>query len=94
MPKTLWVWAGFGICLFYLVMTRYAPITFEAWFGTKLWWGITNVSCGIFGIPVAFVVTYVVSKMTAAPSKEMMAFVDSIRTPRGEVAWIGKATHD
>jgi cation/acetate symporter len=86
--------AGFGVCLFYLVMTRYAPMTFESWFGTKLWWGITNVSCGIFGIPVAFVVTYVVSILTAAPSKEMMAFVDSIRTPRGEIAWVGKITHE
>jgi cation/acetate symporter len=86
--------AGFGICLFYLVMTRYAPMTFEAWFGTKLWWGITNVSCGIFGIPVAFIVTYVVSMITPAPSKEMMAFVDSIRTPRGEVAWVGKGARD
>ncbi|MGE5145721.1 MAG: sodium:solute symporter family transporter, partial [Candidatus Eiseniibacteriota bacterium] len=86
--------AGFGVCLFYLVMTRYAPNDFQAMFGTKLWWGINNISCGIFGIPVAFIVTYVVSKMTAAPSREMMAFVDSIRTPRGEVAWSATATHD
>jgi cation/acetate symporter len=77
--------SGFGICLFYLVMTRYAPLTFEAWFGTKLWWGIQNISCGIFGIPVAFAVTYVVSLMTAPPSKEMQDFVDSIRVPRGAV---------
>jgi cation/acetate symporter len=77
--------AGFGICLFYLVMTRYAPVTFEAWFGTKLWWGIQNISCGLFGIPVAFIVMYVVSLATAPPPKEMQDFVDSIRVPKGEV---------
>jgi cation/acetate symporter len=77
--------AGFGICLFYLVMTRYAPLTFEAWFGTKLWWGIQNISCGLFGIPVAFIVMYAVSLMTAPPPKEMQDFVDSIRVPKGDV---------
>ena len=82
--------SGFGICLFYLVMTRYFPAEFESMFGTKLWWGITNVSCGIFGIPVAFLVTYVVSLATAPPSAEMMQFVDSIRRPKGEVAWSGQ----
>ena len=69
--------AGFGICLFYLIGTRY--------FDMPLWWGINNVSCGIFGIPLAFLVTYVVSMMTAPPSKEMQDFIDSIRIPRGDV---------
>jgi len=78
--------AGFGICLFYLVMTRYWPAEFKAMFGTDLWWGIRNISSALFGLPVAFAVTYVVSLMTPAPSKEMQNFVDSIRTPGGAVA--------
>ena len=41
-----------------------------------LWWGINNMSCGIFGIPLAFLVTYVVSMMTAPPSKEMQDFIE------------------
>jgi cation/acetate symporter len=73
--------AGFGICLFYLIGTRY--------FDMPLWWGINNVSCGIFGIPLSFLVTYVVSMMTAPPSKEMQDFIDSIRIPRGDVVTIG-----
>ncbi|HJQ59838.1 MAG TPA: sodium:solute symporter family protein [Vineibacter sp.] len=77
--------SGFSICLFYLVMTRYAPETFKAWFGTDLWWGIRNISSALFGLPVAFVVTYVVSMLTPAPSKEMQDFIDSIRVPKGEV---------
>jgi len=77
--------SGFGVCLFYLIMTRYAPETFKDMFGTNLWWGIRNISSAVFGLPVAFVVTWVVSLMTPEPSKEMQNFVDSIRTPGGAV---------
>jgi cation/acetate symporter len=69
--------AGYGVCLYYLVTTQF--------YGAPLWFGIKNISCGLFGIPVAFIVTYVVSLMTAAPSKEMQDFIDSIRVPRGDV---------
>src|SRR5690606_38318262 len=66
---------GFGVTLFYLIMTRY--------FGMPLWFGIDYVSAGIFGIPVGFVVTYEVSLITPEPSKEMQDFVDSMRIPSG-----------
>jgi len=69
--------AGFGICLYYLIMTQY--------FGMGKWFGINNISCGLFGIPVAFIVTYVVSLMTPEPSQEMQDFIESIRVPRGAV---------
>jgi len=69
--------SGFGVCLYYLVMTRY--------FEMPLWFGLRNISAGIFGIPVAFIVTYVVSLITPAPSKQMQDFVDSIRVPAGDV---------
>jgi cation/acetate symporter len=78
--------SGFGICLFYLVGTRY--------FDMPLWFGIRNISSALFGLPVAFVVTWVVSLMTAPPSKEMQDFVDSIRVPKGDVAWAKGATHE
>ncbi len=76
--------AGFGICLFYLIATQ--------WYEMPLWFGIKNISCGLFGIPVAFIVTYVVSLMTPAPSKEMQDFIDSIRVPRGAVATLAGQT--
>ena len=69
--------AGFGVCMFYLIGTQYM--------GMPLWFGIKNISCGLFGIPAAFIVTYVVSRMTPAPSQEMQDFIDSIRVPRGAV---------
>jgi Na+(H+)/acetate symporter ActP len=43
---------------------------------------------------VAFIVTWVVSLMTAPPSKEMQESVDSIRTPKGELAWAKGQTHE
>lgn len=68
--------AGFGVTLFYLVMTRYG--------GMGEWFGVKNISAGLFGIPTAFIVTYVVSLMTPAPSKEMQDFIDAIRVPKGQ----------
>jgi cation/acetate symporter len=75
--------SGFGVCLFYLIGTHY--------FAMPLWFGIRNISSALFGLPVAFIVTWIVSLMTAPPSKEMQEFIDSIRVPKGEVAWSGKA---
>jgi cation/acetate symporter len=57
--------------------------------GVQLW-GINNISGGIFGVPMAFLVTYVVSQFTAAPSKAMQDFVESIRIPKGGVALVDK----
>jgi cation/acetate symporter len=78
--------SGFGLCLYYLIGTRY--------FDMPLWFGIRNISSALFGLPVAFVVTIVVSLMTKAPSKEMQDFIDSIRIPKGELAWLKGAQHD
>lgn len=66
---------GFAICIYYLVMTQY--------FAMPLWFGVRNISCGLFGIPAAFITTYLVSLITQAPSKEMQDFIDSIRIPKG-----------
>jgi cation/acetate symporter len=113
--------AGFGLCLFYLVVTRYfpgfgvkyagmtsllnpvtgAPITDVARamaqpnamevfptlahpLANKVgWFNLNNINCGLLGMPLGFLVIYVVSLMTAEPSKEMQAYVDEIRKPRG-----------
>jgi cation/acetate symporter len=69
--------AGFLVCLVYLVGTQFGDM--------ELWWGVRNISSALFGLPVAFVVTVVVSLMTPEPSKEMQDLVDSVRIPRGEM---------
>jgi cation/acetate symporter len=114
--------AGFGLCIFYLVTTRYYPQAGVKFFGmtaltnpvtgaplvdiaktmadpkwladvpasaahpmqSKIgWFGMNNILCGLLGMPLGFLVIYVVSLMTKEPSKEMQAFVDEIRKPRG-----------
>ncbi len=67
--------AGFAVCMFYLIGTRYG--------GMELWGGVRNISAGLFGIPVCFVVTIVVSLMTPEPPKEIQDLVDNIRIPKG-----------
>jgi cation/acetate symporter len=114
--------AGFGLCIFYLVTTRYYPQAGVKFFGmtaltnpvtgaplvdvakvmadpkwladvpasaahplqSKIgWFGMNNILCGLLGMPLGFLVIYVVSLMTKEPSKELQAFVDEIRKPRG-----------
>src|SRR5215204_5928996 len=114
--------AGFGLCLFYLVVSRYYPGMGVKYFGmTSLlnpvtgapvipnlqaamalpnameswptlahplankvgWFNLNNINCGLLGMPLGFLVIYVVSQFTKAPSAEMQAFVDEIRKPRG-----------
>ena len=114
--------AGFGLCLFYLVCTRYFPGYGVKYFGmTSLlnplsgaplvdiakamalpnamemmptlahpmankvgWFDLNNIACGLLGMPLGFLVIYVVSLLGKEPSKEMQAFVDEIRKPRGK----------
>jgi cation/acetate symporter len=48
-------------------------------------WGIGSISAGIFGVPISFLVIYVVSQFTPKPSQAMQDFIDDIRVPRGGV---------
>jgi len=100
--------AGFAVCMFFLVATEfYGPWVKSAmsWMGdiqivkirgrdVAYIWGINNISVGIFGIPVAFLVQWIVGKLSAPASQEMQDFIDSIRVPAGEVKSIeGAAAH-
>lgn len=73
--------AGFGTTLFYLIWTAAPPLGF----GMAEWFGVANISAGLFGLPVGFIVMIGVSKMTPEPSAEMQAFIDEVRRPRGGV---------
>jgi cation/acetate symporter len=114
--------AGFGMCLTYLVVSRYFP-----GFGVKYlfmgslhnpvtgkpvipdlaaamaapnamdmfptlahplankvgWFDLSNINCGLIGMPFGFLVIYLVSLVTKEPSEEMKALIDEIRKPRG-----------
>jgi len=73
--------AGFGVTLFYLIWTAAPPLGF----GLTPWFNVANISAGLFGIPVGFIVMIIVSKMTPEPSAELQAMVDEVRTPKGDV---------
>ncbi len=65
--------AGFGVTLFYLVAVNV--------FAMPLWFGIQAVAAGVFGIPVAFLVTVIGSLLTAPPDNATQALVQDIRYP-------------
>jgi cation/acetate symporter len=97
----LWgVIAGYMACMVVLVCTEFYGVAtkdFLATFGIPVdiikirgrdvayIFSINNISCGIFGIPLAFFVTWAVSLVTEKPSQEMQDFVESIRVPAGSV---------
>ncbi|TIL45212.1 sodium:solute symporter family protein [Mesorhizobium sp.] len=76
--------AGFGITLFYLVMTQYGADFDKATPNMELWWGVKNISSATFGLPVGFAVMIIVSLLTRAPSRDMQDFIEEIRVPRGK----------
>jgi cation/acetate symporter len=122
--------AGFGLCLFYLVTTRYFPGAGVKYFGmTSLlnpvtgapitdvakamtlpnameafptlahplankvgWFNLNNINCGLLGLPLGFLTIIVVSLLGKEPSKEMQAYVDEIRKPRGRTVLEEKTT--
>ena len=73
---------GFGITMIYLLGSKYGLFIMAPW-GEGAWFGVKSISSGIFGVPVAFAVTYVVSMMTPEPSAEMQDFVNRLRLPSG-----------
>ncbi|WP_187971873.1 sodium:solute symporter family protein [Aquibium microcysteis] len=75
--------AGFLVTMYYLIGNVYGFDLVKGTGDEISWFGVQSISSGIFGVPVAFVVTYVVSLMTPAPSAEMQDFVDRLRLPKG-----------
>jgi cation/acetate symporter len=45
------------------------------------WFGISDVSAGIFGIPAGFVTIILVSLFTPAPDRSTQNLVESVRYP-------------
>ncbi len=64
---------GLSVTLFYMY-NNYLDPSFNVL-------GITHLASGIFGVPINFLLSYVVSKLTAAPSQEIQDLVDHLRSP-------------
>ncbi|HLM52391.1 MAG TPA: sodium:solute symporter family protein [Pseudoxanthomonas sp.] len=64
---------GFAVTVFYLVNVKFL--------GMAPWFGIKDVSAGIFGIPLGFLTIVIVSLMTKEPSQEIKDMVEDLRYP-------------
>jgi cation/acetate symporter len=80
--------AGLATTLYYMCQTQ--PWLYSLTHSTvpsalvlqgNYWFDIEPISAGLFGVPVAFLTTVLVSLTTPAPSKEAMQLVDYIRFP-------------
>ena len=77
--------AGLGTTFYYMATT-------QPWlrgvFGVttpvadNIWWGISPISAGVFGVPVGFLVMIVASLATRAPAQDVQTMVDNLRYPR------------
>jgi cation/acetate symporter len=51
--------------------------------------GVKEIAAGLFGVPVGFVVIWVVSLMFPPPDRETQELVESVRYPRGAIKVVG-----
>ena len=76
--------AGLGTTFYYMVTTQpwlrgvfgvTSPIA------DHIWWGISPISAGLFGVPVGFAVIIIVSLLTGAPRQDTQELVEHVRYP-------------
>ena len=67
---------GLGVCAYYMY-TRYP------FFGVNmpLWFGLSPVSAGMFGLPASMLTIFIVSLLTPEPSKQVQELVEHVRYP-------------
>ncbi len=82
---------GLGVTFWYMATTQ--PWLRELFLGVprsvpvdNLIWEIDPIAAGVFGVPVGFMLTIVVSLLTPRPSESTLRLVEAIRLPdRGQV---------
>jgi cation/acetate symporter len=75
-----------------LAVTAYYMVQNEPWLRTlfgvtsppSLWFGISPISAGVFGMGIGAVVLVVVSLLTPRPRTESRAFTRGLRIPASE----------
>jgi cation/acetate symporter len=72
--------AGLGICVYYMLRT-YPFFTNMGVPKMDLWFGLSPVSAGMFGLPLGLFTIFVVSLLTAPPSKAVQELVQHVRYP-------------
>jgi cation/acetate symporter len=72
--------AGLAICIYYMMRT-YPFFTNLGVPKMDLWFGLSPVSAGMFGLPLGLFTIIVVSLLTAPPSKAVQELVEHVRYP-------------
>ncbi len=76
--------AGLGTTFYYMATTQpwmrgifgvTSPIA------DNIWWGISPISAGLFGVPIGFAVIIIVSLLTGAPRSDTQDLVEHVRYP-------------
>jgi cation/acetate symporter len=65
--------AGLGVCLGYLYAVKFG--------GMAPWFGIKDVSAGVFGVAAGFATIVTVSLLTPRPERKLQEMVDYVRYP-------------
>ena len=72
--------AGLSMCIYYMMRT-YPFFTNMGVPKMDLWFGLSPVSAGVFGLPVGLLTIIVVSLFTAPPPKAVQELVEHVRYP-------------
>lgn len=78
--------SGLMVTLYYMVRVEFNSIPWLGLHGIGMepWLQVQSISAGIWGAPVGFVVTVLVSLLYPAPSAEVQEFVGRVRYPEEE----------
>jgi cation/acetate symporter len=64
---------GLGVTLYYLLGVKF--------FGMQKWFGISDISAGVFGLAAGFLATIAVSLLSRPPDAATRALIESVRFP-------------
>jgi cation/acetate symporter len=76
--------AGLGTTFYYMVTTQpwmRSVFGVTSPIADNIWWGISPISAGLFGVPVGFAVIILVSLVTPKPSARIQDLVEHVRYP-------------
>jgi cation/acetate symporter len=75
--------AGLSVTLYYMIGSRFYGVS---WFGTQ------TIASAIFGLPVGFLVIWIVSLLTEPPPRAIQDLVTDVRYPQGDKVRAAAAT--
>jgi cation/acetate symporter len=76
--------AGLGTTFYYMVTTQpwmRSVFGVTSPIADNIWWGISPISAGLFGVPIGFAVIIIVSLLTPAPNARIQELVEHVRYP-------------